>query len=154
LQSAPADVEAFTWLPAPSPLAMWARRQASQIAIHRFGAESARGIATRFEPHFASDMLDELLSGFGPLQSDIQTDRERVLHVHAEDTDDHWWLMIGPQNIGTSGHGINADLTVTGIAAELYLSMWNRTPDSTVRLTGDSSVMDLWHNTCRVGSSD
>jgi hypothetical protein len=34
LKSAPADVAAFTFLPAPSPLSMWARRQASEIAIH------------------------------------------------------------------------------------------------------------------------
>ena len=154
LQSAPADVQAFTFLPAPSPLAMWARRQASEIAIHRFDAQSARGIATRFDPHFASDMLDELLSGFGPRQFNIHADRERVLHVHAEDTDDHWWLTIGPQDIETSRHGTDADLTVAGTAAELYLAMWNRTPDTTVHLTGDTSVMDLWHNTCRVGSSD
>ena len=150
LQSAPADVEAFTWLPAPSPLAMWARRQASEIAIHRFDAESARGIATRFDPHFASDMLDELLSGFGPRQSDIDADSQRRLHVHAEDTDDHWWLTIGPQGIETSRHGTDADLTVAGTAAETYLSMWNRTPDSTVRLTGDTSLLDVWHDTCRV----
>jgi uncharacterized protein (TIGR03083 family) len=154
LKSAPADVAAFTFLPAPTPLTMWARRQASEIAIHRFDAESARGVASRFDPRFASDMLDELLSGFGPRQRDIHTDRERVLHVHAEDTDDHWWLTIGPQGIETSRHGTDADLTVAGTAAALYLSMWNRTPDSTVRLTGDTSVMDVWHNTSRVGSSD
>ncbi len=41
LKSAPADVAAFTFLPAPSPLSMWARRQASEIAIHRFDAEHA-----------------------------------------------------------------------------------------------------------------
>ena len=66
LESAPADVAAFTFLPAPSPLTMWARRQASEIAIHRFDAEQARGIATHFDPQFAADMLDELMCGFAP----------------------------------------------------------------------------------------
>lgn len=33
LESAPADVAAFTFLPAPTPLAIWARRQASEIAM-------------------------------------------------------------------------------------------------------------------------
>ncbi len=45
---------------------MWSRRQASEIAIHRFDAENARGVSSHFEPEFAADMLDELLSGFAP----------------------------------------------------------------------------------------
>ncbi|NOX31339.1 MAG: maleylpyruvate isomerase family protein, partial [Actinobacteria bacterium] len=38
LKSAPANLDCFTFLPAPSPLIMWSRRQASEIAIHRFDA--------------------------------------------------------------------------------------------------------------------
>ena len=44
LESAPADVEAWTFLPAPSPLAMWARRQAHETAVHRFDGEKAAGL--------------------------------------------------------------------------------------------------------------
>ena len=46
LESAPPDVEAWTFLPAPSPLAMWARRQAHETAVHRFDAENAAGALT------------------------------------------------------------------------------------------------------------
>ena len=53
LESAPPDVESFTFLPAPSPLAMWARRQAHETSIHRFDAENAAGIASEFDPTFA-----------------------------------------------------------------------------------------------------
>ena len=41
LDSASPDLEAWTFLPAPSPLAMLARRQAHETAIHRYDAESA-----------------------------------------------------------------------------------------------------------------
>jgi uncharacterized protein (TIGR03083 family) len=151
LKSAPADVAAFTFLPAPTPLTMWARRQASEIAIHRFDAEQARGITTHFDPPFATDMLDELLSGFAARPGrDIAVDGERVLHVQASDVDEHWYLTISPQGFETSRQGNDAELTVAGTAAELYLSMWNRTPDSTVQLIGDTSLMDLWHTGCRV----
>jgi len=150
LESAPADVEAFTFLPAPTPLTMWARRQASEIAIHRFDAEISRGVTSKFDPQFATDMLDELLSGFAPRPREIEIDEERTLHLHAEDVGEHWYLTLGPQGIKTSRDDREADLTVTGTAAELYLSMWNRTPDSSVGLAGDTSVMDLWHNTHRL----
>lgn len=151
LESAPEDLECFSFLPAPTPLTMWARRQASEIAIHRFDAEMSRGITSKFDPQFATNMLDELLSGFAPRpRGEIDLDGARVLHVRAEDTGEDWWLTIGPEGIETSRQGSGADLTVAGTAAELYLTMWNRTPDSTVRLTGDTTLMDLWHTTCRV----
>lgn len=150
LESAPADLECFTFLPASSPLTMWARRQASELAIHRFDAEKTRGATSHFDPQFATDMLDELLSGFAPRHRKLAVSQERSLQVHAEDVGDHWHLKIGPQGIETSRQSGDADLSVAGTAAELYLSMWNRTPDSTVKLAGDNEVMNLWHNTCRV----
>ena len=42
LAAAPADLECWTFLRAPSPLAMWARRQAHETAVHRVDAELAR----------------------------------------------------------------------------------------------------------------
>ena len=39
------DLECWTFLRAPSPLAMWARRQAHETAIHRVDAELAAGAA-------------------------------------------------------------------------------------------------------------
>ncbi len=150
LNSAPADLECFTFLPAPTPLTMWARRQASELAIHRFDAQASRGTTSHFDPPFAADMLDELLSGFAPRHRKLAVDEERSLQIHADDVDEHWLLTMGPQGIGTSRQIGNADLTVTGTASELYLSMWNRTPDSSVELAGDTEVMNLWHTTCRV----
>ncbi len=150
LESAPADHQCFTFLPAPTPLTMWSRRQASEIAIHRFDAEVSRGIPTYFEPRFAADMLDELVSGFAPGPREIPVRSERVLHVHARDVDEHWYVTIDPDGMETSRQGGDADLTVTGTAAELYLLLWNRTADSSVTLTGDTDLMDLWRGHCRV----
>ncbi len=45
LEAAPPDLECWTFLRAPSPLAMWARRQAHETAIHRVDAELAAGVA-------------------------------------------------------------------------------------------------------------
>ncbi len=150
LESAPADHRCFSFLPAPTPVTMWARRQASEIAIHRFDAEVARGIPSTFEPEFAADMLDELLSGFASRPQQIDVESERVLHVHARDVDEHWYLTLGPDGIATARGGDGADLAVAGTAAELYLLMWNRTDASNVALTGDADLMDLWRQTCRI----
>jgi len=152
LKSAPADVAAFTFLPAPTPLTMWARRQASEIAIHRFDAEQARGITSHFDRHFANDMLDELLSGFATRLTSRRHDVEhpQVVHVHAEDTGEHWYVTLGPEATETSRQGAHADLTLTGPAADLYVLLWNRTPDSDVAMSGNTDLMDLWRGNFRV----
>jgi uncharacterized protein (TIGR03083 family) len=152
LESASADHQCFSFLPAPTPVTMWSRRQASEIAIHRFDAELARGIPSHFEPQFAADMLDELLSGFAPRprDEDMHVESDRVLHVCAHDVDEHWYLTIDPSGIETSREADDPDLTITGRAADLYLLMWNRTDTSTVTLDGDADLIDVWRESCRV----
>ncbi len=150
LEAAPSDVDAFTFLPAPSPLAMWARRQASETAIHRFDAQHARGVASQFEPKFASDMLNEMLCGFAPRRRTLDIAAEQLVHIHTSDTDDHWYVTIGPERTETSRAGSDADLTLTGTAAQLYLLLWNRAPDASITMTGNTDLMNLWHGKFRV----
>jgi uncharacterized protein (TIGR03083 family) len=150
LRSAPADVAAFTFLPAPTPLTMWARRQASEIAIHRFDAEQARDITSHFDPLFAADMLDELLFGFAPRPRPIDVDRPQVIRVHAEDTDDQWYVTIGRDASTTAREGDGADLTLAGPAADLYVRLWNRMPRSSVAMSGNTELLDLWTDNFRV----
>lgn len=150
LRSAPVDVDAFTFLPAPTPLTMWARRQASEIAVHRFDAEHARGIVSRFAPAFAADMLDELLSGFAPLYQDVRTDVDRVLHIVATDEHEQWWVTMSPSGMTTSRRGLDADLTLAGTAADLYVNLWNRTTGTNLELVGDGGVLDVWRESCQV----
>jgi hypothetical protein len=57
LVSAPPDLDCFTFLAAPSPLAMWARRQAHETAMHRVDAESPGSTITKFHPAFAADVV-------------------------------------------------------------------------------------------------
>lgn len=150
LKSAPSDVEAWTFLPAPSPLAMWARRQAHETAVHRFDAEMGAGIASTFDPAFASDGIDELLTGFAPRKSGFPVDGEETMVVHATDTDDRWHVTLAPTGITTSRAGGPADVTVAGEAADLYLMLWNRGKQSGVTVTGNREVLAKWHNDMRV----
>jgi uncharacterized protein (TIGR03083 family) len=150
LSEAPPDHDCFTFLPAPTAVTMWSRRQASEIAIHRFDAEQARDITTDYEPAFASDMLDELLSGFTPRTRKLDVDRPMTMHVHAADTDDHWRVTFGPDRVSTSRHDDDADLVVRARATDLYLLFWNRSPQREIIADGDTTILDLWKENFRV----
>jgi uncharacterized protein (TIGR03083 family) len=150
LESAPLDLETFTFLPAPSPLAMWARRQAHETAIHRFDAQNAIDGGDGFEPAFASDGIDELLSGFAPRRSEFPVESVRTVVVHAKDTDDRWHVTVGPEGIATIRGDGPADVTLTGDASDLYLMLWNRGEGPSITITGDREVLDQWHDNMRV----
>jgi uncharacterized protein (TIGR03083 family) len=150
LESAPLDVERWTFLAAPSPLAMWARRQAHETAVHRFDAQNAVGTTSGFDPVFASDGIDEMVGGFAPRATEFPTTSTRTMVVRANDTDDSWHLTLTPDGITTASGNGPADVTLSGDASDLYLALWNRNEDSGVTVTGDAELLDLWHNNKRV----
>lgn len=151
LRDAPPDLECPTFLPAPSPLAMWARRQAHETAIHRFDAANAVGPASGYDPTFAADGVDELLMGIAPRRSGLPGSETQMMQVKAEDTGDRWHLTMAPDGITTGRDEASADATLSGPASALYLVLWNREDDSSVTVTGDPGLLDVWHGT--TGSS-
>ena len=150
LESAPPDLQAETFLPAPSPLAMWARRQAHETSIHRYDAEKVTGETTEFDPVLAADGVSELLYAFyadvsRPERKAFPLDRDHTIHVHAHDTGNDWFMTIGHRSITRGRAGVPVDLTLTGTASDLYVALWNRGNDSTIAATGDHHLLETWH---------
>jgi len=150
LESAPADLDCPTFLPAPSPLAMWARRQAHETAVHRFDAENAVGNASGFDSEFAADGIDELLAAFTPRKESFPVESEKVMQVSTDDTDDHWRVTLKPDDVSTARGEGPADITLSGSASDLYLVLWNRAPDSAIEVGGEIGILDLWHGNSRI----
>jgi uncharacterized protein (TIGR03083 family) len=147
LEAAPADLACWSFLPAPSPLAFWARRQAHETAIHRADAEFAASRPFAVSDRFAVDGIDELLLGFfSRSRSRLRSDPPRTLAVIAEGGDGtaSWLLRIGPEGArGVRGDG-PADCTLRGPADRTYLALWNRTALTELVVEGDATLLDLW----------
>ncbi|MEU0157476.1 maleylpyruvate isomerase family mycothiol-dependent enzyme [Streptomyces sp. NPDC006261] len=162
LEAAPGDLECWAFLPAPSPLAFWSRRQLHETTVHRVDAESALGgPLTTVGADRAADGIDELLTGFHARpRSRVRSSVPRTLRVRAVDWDAVWTVRISdepPQAVRTSvtggGKGPAADpdsgadrvdCELSGTAQGLYLTLWNRLPLAAVTLRGDRSVARLW----------
>ncbi|MGY6018899.1 maleylpyruvate isomerase family mycothiol-dependent enzyme [Streptomyces spinosirectus] len=146
LAGAEPDVECWRFLPAPSPLSFWARRQAHETTVHRIDAESARGgVRSEISSGFAADGIDELLRGFHARdRSKVRSDEPRVLRVRATDAGDAVWTVRLSQEppAATRDAAGDADCEVAGPAQELYLALWNRQPFPHV--SGDAAVAGLW----------
>jgi uncharacterized protein (TIGR03083 family) len=149
LRSADPRLRCWTFLPAPSALAFWARRQAHETAIHRADAESAAGEVGTFTASFATDGIDELIMGFWA-RGRARADRPSRLRIRATDTGGEWLVELGA---GTAARrrAAAADAVVAGPACDLYLLLWNRQPpDGRVAVDGDPGVLPLWQDLMKV----
>ncbi len=169
LRAAPTDLDCWTFLAAPSPLAMWARRQAHETAVHRVDAELSAGPApTPVEPELAADGIDELLFGFfgrparspaegDPVPGGAVTIGLEVLDGpgrHGVDGSGGWTLQVSEGKVcarrGTGTGGDEPAVRVRGTASDLYLLLWHRrllegldvdgSADRFVRAWGSQSV--------------
>jgi uncharacterized protein (TIGR03083 family) len=152
LQGAEPDVACWTFLPAPSPLAFWARRQAHETGIHRVDAESPGGSITAFRPAAAVDGIDELLFGFASRRGGrLRADPARTLHLHCTDVEGEWLVRIGPEGgAEVSREHAKGDCAVRGSASDLYLLVWNRRGRDGLQVFGDDAILDLWRESLRV----
>ncbi|MGW0857515.1 maleylpyruvate isomerase family mycothiol-dependent enzyme [Streptomyces sp. NPDC002690] len=149
LEAAPRDLTCWTFMPAASGSAFWARRQLHETTVHRLDAESA--LEEPYSPVDtvrALDGIDELLVGFhARAKSRVRAEDPRVLRVHAVDADAAWTVRLSagpPQAVRDDGRGTVADCVLSGDAEALYAMLWNRLPLSSVTVGGDESVARLW----------
>ena len=156
LAAAPDDLQCWTFLAAPSPRAMWARRQAHETAVHRVDAQLAAGIpVTPCAPTFAADGIDELLVLFLPRRSStLCADPPATLAVRCTDVDASWLLRMDADGVtttaGTSSHDAGAACTVSGTADDLYLALWNRTGADDLAVEGDRAVLGQFSEAVRI----
>lgn len=151
LRAAPADLQCASFLPAPSPLAFWARRQAHETAIHRADAEAAGGAVCPFSVEFAQDGIGELLQGFAARKRKPLDPGTLTL---CPSDGPRWRITFGaggvraePDGAADAASGANT-AAVRGSSSELYLWLWNR-PSAAV-VTGGGALARRWAETVQV----
>jgi uncharacterized protein (TIGR03083 family) len=162
LRTADPGTSCWAFLPAPSAVAFWARRQAHETAIHRVDAELAAGELTPLGADFAADGIDELIMGFFGRDPKNLSDQQRSggrlsLAVLATDTGGEWLVELIEDgtcaaNVQRGHPARSAMCALAGPASGLYRLLWNRAePDSAdVQVSGDSAVLQAWRDGMRV----
>jgi uncharacterized protein (TIGR03083 family) len=159
LSTADPGLVCATFMDAPSPLAFWARRQAHETAIHRADADSASGLRPEYDPEFAADGIDELITGFGQRRKyRPSADRPGAMRVRATDTGHAWYVGAEDGRLRARREDSGPDpaapvaCTVTGVASGVYLFLWNRSDAARagVTISGDAGFLELWQSSVRV----
>jgi uncharacterized protein (TIGR03083 family) len=141
LTNAPANLACFAFLPAPSPLAFWARRQLHETTVHRADAEAAAGIPVTIDDAVARDGIEEMLLGFAKRRREFSPGTVRLDPRGGAG----WLLTLTAEGATTAAADdtTTADATVSGDAGQVYLWLWNR--PAGVTITGNPEVADQWH---------
>jgi len=155
LAAAGPDLDCWTFLRAPTPLAMWSRRQAHETVIHRVDAELAAQVPTARREDLpapvAADGIDELLSCFITRRTgQLRADRPTTLLVACTDAPGEWLVTISDQPVRTGPPGPAPDSTLRGPATQLYLALWNRRSTDGLVADGAPWVRDLFSDRVRV----
>jgi len=157
LSDAPEDLRAFVFLKnAPPARQFWARRQVHETTIHRVDMLSARlgrmpstseaGISARV----ALDGIDELVTGFVPRRSSkLRTDEPFRMTIIPNDAPTAWTIAVSDQPPVVSRTAEpDAQATLTGSAAALYLGLWNRGDD--IAENGTVDALGHWREQVRI----
>ncbi|MFE4664383.1 maleylpyruvate isomerase family mycothiol-dependent enzyme [Streptomyces sp. NPDC056716] len=179
LTRAAPDTECWAFLPAPSPLAFWRRRQAHETTVHRFDAQAALAAvragtppptvtgaqadtppptlrATRLAApspiaaDFAVDGIDELLRGFhARARSRVRTENPRVLRVRTSDTDAVWTVRLS-QEPPAATRGAEGDAECELSGPADLLYLALWNRVPVPKVSGDPTLARLWRQTSAV----
>lgn len=125
------DPAAPTWHPFPVPrvAAVWPRRQAHEVAVHRWDAQHAVGAAPTAMP-LADDFVAEYFEVIVPrvVDRDGRTPPVGLLDVTLADSTYRvdsaaGWVGFGPRPASGA-----ADAEITGAAEDVVLALWRRAP--------------------------
>jgi len=151
LAEAPHNLECWSFLPSPSPLEFWARRQAHETEVHRADAEIAAGSGgVTFPAEIAGDGIDEMLFGFAVVRHRPSPAPPLRLALLAQDLPLQWQVQLGPEGIQAERGSAEADCQLRGTASNLFLWLWNRLPVTALSVAGNQEVVKRWSQTMRV----
>lgn len=125
--------EAPTWhpFPAPSLAGVWPRRQAHEVAIHRWDASAAVGQPSTIDPHHATDFIGEYLAVVVPrvVARDGRPAPQGDLRIVLVDTATEIGVHVDADAVTVVPSSSLGDASViAGRASDVLLALWQRQP--------------------------
>ncbi len=143
LASARPDEPCWSWTEGRT-VGFWARRQANELAVHRWDAEFASGTPAPIDRDLAVDGIQELFDILPFRPGGSPTGKGETMHLHCTDGDGEWLIRLGPTGLTVVNEHAKADVAARGSASDLLLTIWGRLPTDRVEVFGDASLLERW----------
>lgn len=129
------------------PVSWWCRRQAHEVAMHRWDAQATAGPDPEpVDSELAADGIDEFLH---VVVASRPTITSGSLHLHRTDGDGEWMVRFGPDGAAISREHGKGDTAVRGPAPALLLWLSNRGPADVLEVFGDADLVARWSEQVR-----
>jgi uncharacterized protein (TIGR03083 family) len=148
LEHAEPEEACWTWIDEQN-VAFWARRQAHEMAIHRWDAQCATREPDPIDRTLAVDGIDELfdIRPFRP--GGPPAGHGETIHLHCTDGDGEWLARFEPDGAVVTHEHAKGDAAARGTASDLLLLMWGRVPAERLEIFGDASLFTGWQDGTR-----
>jgi uncharacterized protein (TIGR03083 family) len=149
LADVPAGAEVWTWS-GDHTAAFWSRRQAHELAIHRWDAQGATGEPEPVDRALAVDGIQEVFDilparpGVPPV-----TGAGETIHLHCTDGDGEWLVRLTPDGPVVTNEHAKGDVAARGTASDLLLLVWGRIQPERLQTFGDASLLARWQAATR-----
>ena len=122
----------------------WFRRQAQEVSVHRWDAESLAGTPQPLDATVAADGIDEWLAmvaafGAGGLP---EGEGESTVHLHCTDVDGEWLVRRSPDGLDIERAHAKGDVAARGTASDLHLYLWGRVTADLLEIFGDAELLE------------
>jgi uncharacterized protein (TIGR03083 family) len=148
LRAASPEDEFWSFAPAPTPLAFWARRQAHETAVHRLDAEQAAGSPTPFAARAAADGVDEWLL-VASRRVRVPDGRGRTVNFAATDTAGAWRVELRDDGLRVERDVAGGDCELRASASDLLALVTNRRDEAGLDVSGDAGLLEIWRRSVR-----
>jgi uncharacterized protein (TIGR03083 family) len=144
LEAAGPDKQVWTWT-ADKSTRFWARRQAHELAVHRYDVQLAAGTPAPIERALAVDGIDEFFdlipawSGAPGVRGNGET-----LHFHCTDGDGEWLARLDPDGLVVTREHAKGDVAARATASDLLLFLYGRVAPGDLDVFGDATLLTRW----------
>ena len=147
LEATPGDTPVWTWHEPDQTAGFVARRSVNELAVHRYDAQSARGMTAPIEPALAVDGIDETFDALITRRARTGDATGQTIHLHGTDEgiEAEWLVTLLPDRIDVARTHAKGDLALRGPVSDLELLLFCRPTLTEVQRFGDPTILDAWY---------
>jgi len=146
LESVPPTERVWSWTD-DGTAAFWARRQAHELAVHRYDAQLAAGFSEPIDRELAVDGIQEVFDIL-PFRTSGRTGpgHGETIHLHCTDGEGEWLIRHNPDGVEVTREHAKGDVAARGSASDLLLMLWGRIQPEQLEVFGNAELLARFDN--------